>query len=345
MLTVLKEARMTDGRLLRVTRFAPPGEYPLAMWRYLMEAFKCDDYRNSFIQHAYWRLDYRERLDGHYADYTEDNFYCAQVDDAYAASLWFGYSKRSGRGNFGNVYTMPAYRRRGLMSELLQPCVEDFAASRGRMLCCSSGNPYAVASYCKAGFRLIYGGEKGPLCLMKTDVEPNFLAAAERAFAGKGIALLRPGHPGDQFDCDKFLFYTPSVYQGGRHVRRGPAGQAADYRIALQEVLQGNGVQWVAENAAGTIVAYANAIRFHDHGMLDFTAHGDYADAAPELIKATAAAFQDKIKASLFFYASPADQEKISLVERSGGISAGRLPGALGNGDRVADLLVFKVNG
>ncbi|HQL88326.1 MAG: GNAT family N-acetyltransferase [Lentisphaerae bacterium] len=345
MLTVLKEARMADGSWLRVTRFRPPGEYPLAMWRYLMEAFKCDDHRRNFIQHAYWRLDYRERLDGHYADYTEDNFYCAQVDDVYAASLWFGYSKRSGRGNFGNVYTMPAYRRRGLMTELLLPCVEDFAASPAKMLCCSSGNPYAVASYCKVGFRLIYGGEKGPLCLMKTDEAPNFLAAAEQAFAGKGIALLRPGHPGDQFDCDKFLFYAPSIYQGGRHVRRGPAAQTPDYRIALQEVLQGNGVQWVAENAAGTMVGYAHALRLQDHGILDFTVHGDYIDAAPELIQATASAFKAKMNMSMFFFAAPTDQEKISLVERSGGVLAGKLSGALGSGDRVADLLVFKIDG
>lgn len=341
MLTVLKEARLADGSMLRVTRFMPPGDYPLAMWRYLMEAFKCDDYRSSFIQHAYWRLDYRERLDGHYADYTADHFYCAQVDGEYAASLWFGYSRRSGRGNFGNVYTMPAYRRRGLMSELLRPCVADFADSPAKMLCCSSGNPYAVASYRKSGFQLIYGGEKGPLTLMKTDEDSTFLAAAERAFAGTDIAHLRPGHPGDQFDCDKFLFYTPSVYRGGRHVRRGPAGQAGDYRIAWQEVLQGNGVQWVAENAAGTIVAFANALRFHDHCILDFTAHGSYAEAAPELIRATVSAFQAKVAAPLYFYATPADQEKIAIVEQSGGRLAARLPAGLGEGGRAAELMVY----
>ena len=100
------------------------------------------------------------------------------------------------------------FRNRGIMMELLKFCLDAFYRSPAEMLCCASGNPYAVASYRKAGFELIYGGERGPLCLIR---KGTFFEAAREAFQGARIAKVRCGTIGDQFDCDKFLAYIPEV--------------------------------------------------------------------------------------------------------------------------------------
>ena len=41
----------------------------------------------------------------------------------------YGYGGNGGFGNFGNVYTETAYRRLGLLGELMAPCMADFDAA------------------------------------------------------------------------------------------------------------------------------------------------------------------------------------------------------------------------
>ena len=229
--TVLSEKKMSDGRTLRVLRFVSPGdEVPERVVRYVIGSLGFDSY-NEYIQtQAYWRSWYRESFEGRLGG-VESRLYLAEVDGVLAARVWFAYAREGGFGNFGNVYTETAYRRLGLLSELMAPCMADFDAARNaRILCCGSGNRFAVRTYLKSGFRLTYGGETGFLERTRRPGE-DFFSIEREVFADARLASIRPGAPADQFVTDKFIAHTEPVVHG-LGARRGPAAAVPDFRTA-----------------------------------------------------------------------------------------------------------------
>ncbi|MDD5727227.1 MAG: GNAT family N-acetyltransferase [Victivallales bacterium] len=295
--------------------------------RYMLSSIGYESYRCSPGDQSYWRLYYREALAGNFYPETVDHLFLAELDGRFAARIWFAYNSGTGHGNFGNVFTEPEFRKRGLMNELLAPCIKAFRDSPARRLCCASGNKFAVASYLNAGFKLIYGGECGPLTLTK---DGDYLEETKRAFAGKTIAAVRAGTIGDQFECDKYLYYTENIYQGKRHFRRGPAGWISDYRGAYQEMLSGNGTVYVAENTTGTVVGYAFALNVQGNSILDFTLHSAYINTAEKLLKATVSAYREKFTEPLLFYTFEDDREKIAALTGTSAVKVGELPCSAG---------------
>ena len=161
---IVSQGNLADGRALRILRFvSPTDDVPEDIVRYVIGSLGFDSYNRYIQAQAYWRSWYRKSFDG-LLEGVASHLYVAEVEGEFAARLWFAYSRENGLGNFGNVYTEPRFRRLGLMNELLGPCMTDFdAAQDARILCCASGNRFAVASYLKHGFRLPFGGETGRL--------------------------------------------------------------------------------------------------------------------------------------------------------------------------------------
>lgn len=315
MLDTAMEKILPSGEKLRILRLITPEKTPERIVRYLIASLGYDSYRQYVPELSYWRLYYREALAGNFADDVTDHLYLAEVNGELAARMWFAYSRRTLRGNFGNVFTEPEFRRRGLMSELLRICMADFTASPARMLCCASGSEAAVRAYAERGFQLIYGGKTGPLAIVKNG---DFAEEAARVYDGDTVpSIIREGTVGDQFDCDKFLFYCDNVYRGNRHIRRGVAALLPDFRTVYQECLSGNGKVFVAENSRGAITGYAFAVNFHDNGVLDFTCHGEYPGDVPGLLNAAAGA----VDFVPYLALGPEDREKAGLA-RSAGMTA-----------------------
>jgi len=282
---ILEKGTFSDGRNYEVLRVVTPDpEVPEELIRYFIASFGFDTYRKAVHDLTYWRLYFRESLAGHFAPEVIDHHYVLRVEGAYAGRIWFGYNPRTGHGNFGNVYTEPAFRRCGVMNILMKHCMAGFQASPAVQLCCASGNKIAVQSYLKHGFRLIFGGEAGPLCLRKNG---TFQEAEKQAFPGHEPCTVRPGSIGDQFECDKFLYYTSS-WQHFPQRSFGLAAAITDYRIAFQEKLSGNGVVNVLAAPSGTVCAYAFALKYFGEDILEFRFHPDYAEHLPELVRGTA---------------------------------------------------------
>lgn len=312
---LLKTYDAPDKSRVRIWRWiAPDTEDEMRLARYLTASLGFDSYRKYVNDQAYWRLYYREALAGHNAPEVIDHLYLAEVDGVFVARVWFAYGIRSGRGNFGNVYTEQEFRRRGLMNELLKPCARDFQDSPARMLCCASGDKFAVQSYLKYGFKLIYGGEVGPLCLCKND----FFAEAEAAFADLSGLSVRPGRLADQFECDKFLKYIPAMLHNPRAHRIGPAAKISEYRIAFQEVLSGNGVVNVVETPRGDVAGYAFALTDDSQCFMDFTVHCDALEGASDLLRRTADEFAARFGTRPMLYVSAADSERAAAVRSAG---------------------------
>lgn len=311
-----------DLKIWRI--ITPDAAVPARVVRYLMGSLGFDTYRTAVQDHAYWRLYYREALAGHSVPEVIDHLYLAESEGQFAARLWFAYSTRTGRGNFGNVFTEPEFRRRGLMNTLLQYCVEDFHASPARMLCCSSGNKYAVKSYCRQGFKLIFAGETGPLCLSKSD----FYREAAEAYSSLGSLTLRQGVLADQFECDKFLFYLPEMYGQEHNRRTGPAARISDYRIAFQEMLSGNAVLKVAETGRGDIAGYAFAVREYNQNSMDFVVHPKTDNTGvAELLRSTAAEFFRQFQCQPLLFAKAGLPAREALAQAAGMVCIGGIPG------------------
>jgi GNAT superfamily N-acetyltransferase len=329
MIEIVTEKKLSDGTGLRVSRFAPPDESPFRITRYLMASLGYEGWRNGFRETGYWRQYYRESLAGNFAGEIADLLYLAEIDGQFASRMWFAHSRRSGIGNFGHVFTEPEFRQRGLMRELLAPCVEDFMRSPAKLLACATGSAFAARSYIKHGFELIYGGETGPLALMKPGLG-TFTEYEKRAFAGSRITLVRKGTPGDQFDCDKFLAYSEKVHRNPRDRRVFAAAGVSDFRCAMQESLSGNGLVTVAENPAGVITGYAFILRINSGYVMDFKLHPDYNADGGGFLGKTAEMFLAEFPPGIIrCYLAAGDTERNEIARDAGFRQEAALDGAV----------------
>ena len=321
---ILEKGLLPDGRPFEVIRIVTPDpDVPEDLVRYFIASFGFDTFRKAVMDLTYWRLYYRESLAGHLAPEVIDHHCVLRVGNDFAGRIWFGFNTRTGHGNFGNVYTEPAFRRCGVMNLLMKHCMAGFRDSGALQLCCASGNKFAVQSYLKHGFRLIYGGETGPLCLRKNG---TFQEAERAAFSGHESCTVRPGTIGDQFECDKFLAYT-SAWRAFPQRSFGLASTIPEFRMAWQEKLSGSGAVNVLASPSGTVCAYAFALRLFGEDILDFRFHPDYPEHLPELLKQTASDYVRLFHAPPVCAAAPDAAAKIDALRRAGFHESGSLSG------------------
>lgn len=315
---LLLETTQPDGAQVKIFRLTPPEEDASVIRRmgdYLFHSLGSDNYRQEAIDINAWRLYSLDSLAGQYSSEIVDHFYFAMVDGIPAARLWFGFSRKTGHGNFGNVLTEPEWRRRGLMDQLLDCFSQDFAAEPATFLCCGSGTPYAIRSYRRHGFRMLYGGESGLMCLGKGD----FFKEAARCYPGPGAVTLRPGTIADQFECDRFLACIPVMQN-----LPGPGADSGihNYRTAFQESLSGRACVMVAENGTGSAAGYAFAAVTPCGDRLDLFLHPDYLPAGAELLRQTAAEFQSRFGRTPLLAAAPEDATRQQLARAAGFVPA-----------------------
>ena len=205
----------------------------------------------------------------------------------------------------------------------MKHCMAGFRASPAVQLCCASGNRFAVQSYLKHGFKLICGGETGPLCLRK---QGSFQEAERAAFPGHEPCPVRPGAIGDQFECDKFLYYT-AAWRNFAQRSFGLAAAITDYRIAYQEKLSGGGAVNVLATPSGNVCAYAFALKYFGEDILEFRFHPDYPEHLPELICRTAADYEKMFDAVPVCAAAEDAEIKLDALRRAGFVETGGMNG------------------
>ena len=335
---LLKETQLSDGRALRIYRQITPDTQavPERLIRYIISSIGFDSFRKFVHDQNYWRLYYRTAFEGEGAI---DHLYLAEVDGTFAARVWFAYSPTSGFGNFGNVYTEPEFRRLGLMNELMVYCVRDFLASPAKLLCCATGNQYAAASYRKHGFQMTYGGETGMMHIINPRYGSHFSDLEKLCFDGSPVVKVRPGTPGDQFDCDKFLVHTSAMRGKGRGTA-GPDAYVSEYRVAWQDHKMGSAVTAVAENAKGTVVAYAYAVKAFGRNCLNFTVHPDNTGDVKELLQFTAAEFRKLFPDEpILIYEASNFALQLEALEKAGMKPVARITGSTA----TADLMIFEI--
>lgn len=336
---IFSETKLATGEQLRILHWNAPEKTPRKYADYVSASFGSNHPHNDLYTIGGWRAYFSDAMSGAYYPEVVDHWFFAEIDGECAGRMWFAYSARTRRGNFGNVMTEPQFQRRGIMTVLLKYCMEEFYRSPAKMLCCASGNPYAVASYLKVGFELIYEGKTGPLCLIK---KGSFLDQAQEAFNGNRIVKIRRGIIGDQFDCDKFLAYIPEIKNRAYPFRGGPSAAIPEFRLALQETLGGHGTVHVALNSRNECVGYAFAAILHGLPLLDFTVHPGYLSDAANLICMTTDDFRTKFQRNPFYFGFAGDKEKLSVISGAGAEFQGVIPEALPYGNASADMVIYR---
>ena len=336
---LMADKLLATGETLRIWHWKAPEKMPHRYLSYIIASFA--ELHSEKAYGSGWTSYICSTAEGREYPAIKDHWFIADVDGVSAGRLWFSYSAKTGRGNFGNIETEPIFRRRGILNELLKAfkSVADKCDDM-RMLCCSTGTDYAADSYRKVGFETVNGARVGVMCYCKNG---TFKQESEAAFSGDEIASIRPGERDDQFEIDKFLLFQDGVRYNDCHNFIGYATWYAEFRLIYQEALNGNGIVLVAENKQRTIVGYAYALHVNGTPFFNFVCHPAYMRKADKLIRRAAKLFQEKFGFRAHLYCDADDAAKIAVAQRAGAEPCAVLPKFMKRGDVLVDVRDFLV--
>ncbi len=289
----------------------------------------------------------RRQLSGAYCEECVDRFFIGEIDGRLAGHLWYGYGRDgAGTANFGEVFTAPEFRRRGVADALTAAFAADADASPIRLALCTAGE-VATRIYARHGFRtVIPGATHGPLVRFG----PRESCADFREYAadyytpGKPVTI-QPGSIRHRHDIDCLLRFT-HILRGGdtaaclRRVgltgaslagRIGPAWHVANAMEACFQAEDGRGVLSVATLPGGRVVGWAFALRRESpaesgNAVLDVELHPAYAAAAEALIAETLRRAAVPGLEAVHAWCSAAQRERLEALTGQGFESVARLP-------------------
>ena len=268
---------------LQITRLHYPGNTVAPDWvRKLFGApTACGWGRSGKIFLQGWERYYQELFEQTADDSCCDFIYAAQWSENAAARMWFGYSRSGKVGNFGNVLTLPEFRRRGIMKKLLEQCTADFFAGDALILLCSA-SAAAAPAYEQFGFKRVSKQNPSCMALMKPEVS-SLEDLLQHAYGTPGNTVIRPGRRSDRFELDKLLLSEPR-FNTPRNCRNVLVNFIPDYMTAFQRVKPGSSALSVIESATGYAAGYAYLERLlPDTSALVYTVHPDFAGCCDEL--------------------------------------------------------------
>ena len=154
----------------------------------------------------------RYRIAGHAAAQCSDTYYVAHENGAARSRLWMGWGRHPGAiGNWGNFYTDPRFRGRGIGRALLDFWFAHLRATKALPRCflCTTGSREITALYGEYGFRTaLPGREYGPLYLPIGDSPDTFAAFCEDYYRPSPLLYRRPATIGYRHEIDCLLRFA-----------------------------------------------------------------------------------------------------------------------------------------
>lgn len=149
-----------------------PGEPKNKAYEALFEMMKDFDNDKSYADMI------RYRISGAVSNECNDRYYVAHEDGKAASRHWAGWGKHSDAiGNWGNFYTDPQFRGKGIGGKLLRFWYEDFQTVSNPPLCflCSAGTKELTELYSRFGFvTAMEDADRGPLYMPIGDSPSSF---------------------------------------------------------------------------------------------------------------------------------------------------------------------------
>ena len=276
---------------MRVCLLKPPaGE-----WQDAMESFFAhynDQPRRDIIQ----------RFRGDYASVCEDFYFLGIINGQIAGQVWYGYAKDAdGIANFGNVYTAPTHRKKGITGILMRYFSSSFEENGACAAFCTCSNPWIVSIYAKHGFHpALPGTTGGPLMLTKQGVATDFEQFTDNYYAllpGAKLSVvsadIRQRHP-----VDTLLKFYGLLHPGKLEPRIALPSIIRNYQHALHLAEDGCGKLFAAITDDQRVMGWAFCLNpassFEQRtGVLDYEIHPSHASFVPTLLREVAKASKD----------------------------------------------------
>ena len=291
MLTELNLITLKSGEKMRVCLLRPPADDLLDNMKALFEHYPEQPRRDIF-----------QRFRGDYSLTCDDFYFVGIIDGQVAGVVWYGYAKDfRDIANFGNVYTVPAHRKKNITNILMEYFAEHFKTSVAKAVFCTCSNPWIVSIYAKHGFKpVLPGTEVGFLMLENKGVSTDFVRFTDNYYAltpGVNLTIV-PGDIRQRHPIDTTFYFYKCLYPELFKPRIGISSIVWNYQYALHRVEDGKGKLFTAVTDDKRVMGWAFCLNPASHleqsiGILDYEIHPEYNDFAPALIRETARASKD----------------------------------------------------
>lgn len=349
----MKEVVLKTGEQLQIKMVTPPaGEYTEKILRFLEH--KSDLSLRSI----------RQRLRGDYVGDCVDKYFVGEIEGRIVGQVWYGYSNSGiGIANFGEVYTEPEFRRRGIFTELMKVAQKDFSNAPVVAAFCTAVFEQVTSIFCRFGFQpIIQGVNYGPLALIKSGFGENFEAFTQVYYApGKRVFSVSPGSMKHQYDIDTLLHFsfllkriqeesTPMkyIFSSGASISRRVCMSAhvTNYMDAYFGVEDGRGLVTVVTIENGNVIGWAFFLNTgsdfeQESKVFDFENHPGYPDSANRLVHNSLLFAQKNGVRRAYSYCISTEVEKISLLRDAGFQEVARLQGYLQINEQISDLVIL----
>lgn len=348
----VKDVALKTGERMKIKMVTPPaGDYAEKLLH--------------FVEHKPDHIirNIRQRLRGDYAAYCVDKYFIGEIDGRIVGQVWYGYSNSgTGIANFGEVYTEPEQRKKGIIGGLMKAFQADFNSSPARAAMCTTGSAWVAAVYFKFGFQpVIPGADRGPLLCIKSRLGKDFAALERTYYAPGGKVSVGLGSMKHRHDIDTLLRFSTILRRGResgepmKHVsqsgaslarRVGMASRVLNYMDACFHAEDGRGIVTAATVETGNVVGWAfflnTGTEVEQAGKaFDFELHPNYAGSARMLIRESQRLAREKGIERAFAYCPSTESDKIAALSAEGFHEAARLGRYCSVDGKPCDLVVL----
>ena len=226
-----------------------------------------------------------------------------------------------GIAGLGEVGTAADYRRRGIGHELCKAARDDFRESGGEAIFLGTANPDAARLYERLGWRSILGSNV--MVSITIDAPPETFLA--EYFRGGGGAIVSKGSPADRVPMIPLIVHphewrvldaNTKIYSTRHAVQESCMGLYPRYEVVAAG---GKGAWFAARTAQGKTVGLGT-VRIEDgrHARIDAFVHGRFMSAWEALVRATIRWSASRGASACSASVCAEDEEKLSLLAKSG---------------------------
>ena len=258
-------------------------------------------------------------LKGLYEDQSQNWFFWGETGGRVVSTCWFIQpADDPSLGCFGEVYTSPEYRGRGVAKALSRMSIERFEQSGGKLLMLATGNPVAAKLYESLGFRPHPQGFMRRFTPGNEGFLEEYFSAAEVSMRpvrygdmARVVALLNEPNPWVSA-CMSAGVFSPSWY---RHNRCG------SLFAPLWRRTKGLWMGMFTPTGAMVGSVTMESLGWMDvpgHVILDVFAHPAFAAQASSLLRSSIGHAREQGATSFGAYLAAADAEKAHILEQEG---------------------------
>jgi GNAT superfamily N-acetyltransferase len=258
---------------------------------------------------------------GKYLSEISNCYFIGKINGEFAAMLWYSYGNHdSSVSNFGEVYTAPEHRQKGITKILMRYFKKSFDESPAMAAFCTCSREWIVAIYREFGFFQAISGTSGGPLMLKGKANANSLEDFENEYFSNATQLeVLPASMAYRHEADCLLKFV--LMQKGIGKNRC---------FASDNILSYLGALFMAEDGKGKVfMALTPDKRFAGWSfflepfysppeetvpVFDFELYPGYSDLAEKFIRDS---FQSAGRGAITF-CMQGDDEKITLLKKSG---------------------------